>query len=322
MLHRLRLAQKGEYREQFNPARLADAIAMCRHDWDHFKGSKASMPADGSRQWLPHQLAAALQRCGRRPRAVPQESVLSAESLNAAGTDNLAVGPRPQPMTQRAHALGASCHFRRSEDVQVVVTGRCGPRTLQEFLTHPVAAGACVVTRPAPRSPVGRASRHLQNLPFWVWRILRVFDPGAALPPNSKHLAAAVQPTYEAHLYCTKTAGNMSGPWKPCWDAQDEVIFLYTPEEKANKKARKEEVPVLSSGSSGSAGAPAAAAKAAAAGGGSEPPVQRIVHVPLVAFLRPNNLIGGGFMLSVAGRIPNFVRDHTQSVVAAVAPTD
>jgi hypothetical protein len=81
-------------------------------------------------------------------------------------------------------------------------------------------------------------------------------------------------------------------------------------------------VPVLSSGSSGSAGTPAAAAKAAAAGGGSEPPVQRVVHVPLVAFLRPNNLIGGGFMLRVAGRIPNFVRDHTQSVVAAVAPTD
>jgi hypothetical protein len=59
VLKKLRALQRGDYCDQFSAERLADAIAMCDRNWEHFRDSRAAMPADGRRLMLPHQLAEA-----------------------------------------------------------------------------------------------------------------------------------------------------------------------------------------------------------------------------------------------------------------------
>ena len=70
-MDRLRRVARGEYKEQFSEERLADAIAMCQRDWSHSAESSGSMPSDGSRQWLPHELAAKMRADGKRAAVVP-----------------------------------------------------------------------------------------------------------------------------------------------------------------------------------------------------------------------------------------------------------
>ena len=200
VLRKFRQVRAGPYAEQFSEARLADAIAMCKRDWSHFSKSCGALPADGSRQWMPHQLAAEMRRRGvlgvRGVRVT--ESVGSASSAGAVGFDP---ATQPEPLQQRAHVLGRSLQLARSTDMQLVAGIAGGPRTAEEFKVSPVAAGSCVITRPATKTRLALLAPALQGLPFWVWRILRVIDPGSALPANSRRLAAADVIVFEAHLY-------------------------------------------------------------------------------------------------------------------------
>ncbi len=247
------------------------------------------------------ELPKALQRAGKRrvgvllprvvdPAAVPESSV--------------SMGPSPMvvaapPLAQRAHQLSQQFHIARAADVELSAGTSTVPRSAEAFRHNPVAPGCFVVTRPAPKSPLGRASKSLRQLPFWVWRVLRVFDPGSALPANTLHLEAAVQPTYEAHLYCPVGGGSMSRPLRPVWDVQGETAFLRTPAEKAAKAAK--------------------AARKGPHGQASGGPAR--VHTPLTAFLRTDNLIGGGFPLTVTSRLPQVVRTYVSEVVAEVCAT-
>ena len=60
----------GPFKDQFSTQRLADAMALCDRCWGHFAAADGQMPADGSRQWLPRQLGAALRECGKRARSI------------------------------------------------------------------------------------------------------------------------------------------------------------------------------------------------------------------------------------------------------------
>ena len=288
---------------------MADAVAMTKRDWGHFQGRKGSMPADGSRQWLPHELAAELQRRRLRPPMGSAQhlraAVASSGSLSRSSGSSEQPVPdieplaTPLPMAQRARALGEVCGLARARGVQLLPSASGGPKTVAEFLHYPVAAGSCVITRPAPKSPVGKASSRLQMLPFWVWRVLSVFDVGAELPQNSMHLDKATQPTYEAQLYCPKSGAvrgvnAMGGPMEPCWDERHVTTFLRTPDEKAARKLNK--------------------LKWSKQGKRSRRPTTDLptkkVLFPLRALLRPGNLAGGGFMLTASGRVPEKIRRH------------
>ena len=238
VLDRLRRVARGEFKEQFSEERLADAIAMCQRDWSHFATSSGAMPIDGSRQWLPHELAAKMRAAGKRAALVPGVPAGRPRPLVSPEPFDATPAARPPPMNQFAHALAKSAQLARAPDVALVVSAGRAARSAEEFVRAPVAAGCCVVTRPAPKSLLGRASRRLAELPFWVWRVLRVFDPGSALPANSRHAAQAVDPTYEAHLYCPSAGVQMSAPMRPCWDVQNEQVFLATPAEKQALRGR------------------------------------------------------------------------------------
>ena len=62
----LQKATKDAYREQFSASRLADAIGVLEHRWDHFN-DKA----------MPHELAA----CMREDRTLGDSAVESAKSV-------------------------------------------------------------------------------------------------------------------------------------------------------------------------------------------------------------------------------------------------
>ena len=93
----------------------------------------------------------------------------------------------------------------------------------------------------------------------------------------------------------------MTAPMRPCWDMQSEQVFLATPAEKQAIRGRPR-------GSSGRLGRKRKRSPEAE------------VHVPLTAFLRPGNLVGGGFSLSASERVPAIVRDYVASVLSGDAP--
>jgi hypothetical protein len=301
VLRHLERLTRGDYQQQFTPQRMADAMALTRHDLGHFASCKGTVPPGSCRFWLPTQLAQLLRERGLRSSAASAASGRPYTSASApTAVTDLSPSVRPPPMSQRLHVLRDIHHFTRASDVELVASAGSRPRIVEDFARAPVAVGCCVLTWAAPKSPLGRASNHLRGQRFWVWRIIRIFDPGATLPQNSRHVAAALEPTYEAHLY-SPTSNSYSSPVRPCWDVVDERIFLRTPAEKAARAAKKA---VRTRSRSPRHGPPPDA----------DPiPLGRSIHTPLVAFLRPDNLVGGGFMLSASNRIPTVARSYADS---------
>ncbi len=282
VLRDLLKAKEGKFKDQFSPARLADAIAVCQGNWSHFHESAGALPAQ--RQLIPPELALNMQRRGLRnisgsvARRGPEPAV-------GQGWAESNLSARPPPMRQRLHTLAAVNGISHAPNVTVAPPfGGSQPKTLEEFRQRPIAAGMYVLTHAAPSSRAGRASAKLRELTFWVWKVLWVYDPGAMLPPNSLHLAQGAFTCYEAHLHVPAHGTSWSKAVRPIWDVQSEAQFLYTREEKAARRAGTQS----SRRTLGQA-------------------ETKRIHVPLVAMLRRDNILGGGFLLTSAGRVPAIV---------------
>ncbi len=78
VLKKLAAATKRPYNEQFAENRLADAIAICQHEWSNFNTSGGRLQAD--RRWLPSELAAQMKRDGLRGLQSPVPAVRSSSS--------------------------------------------------------------------------------------------------------------------------------------------------------------------------------------------------------------------------------------------------
>jgi hypothetical protein len=166
------------------------------------------------------------------------------------------------------------------------VRARCTP---EEFAASPIVAGCMVLTRPARHCALAKQSPSLAALPYWAWRIHRVMKIGAPLPANSRHIQNTVGATFEAHLYCPE-GGQMSGIMQPLWDVQPETLFLSTVAEKRGEGPKRKKDPENH---------------------------RSLVHVPILAFLRPENIVGGGFQLSRVGRLPPTAMDYAVAAIAA-----
>jgi len=78
VLQKLETATKGPFKHQFSQNRLADAIAMCQHQWSHFSTSGGRLQAD--RRWLPSELAAQMKQDGCRGLQSPVQAVRASSS--------------------------------------------------------------------------------------------------------------------------------------------------------------------------------------------------------------------------------------------------
>ena len=86
--------------------------------------------------------------------------------------------------------------------------------------------------------------------------------------------------TYEAQLYVAMDPESKSSIFKALWDKMAEAHFLKTPKEKENMTGRDR----------------------------AEDPGAPKILVPLMAMLRPDNIVVGGFMLTDTQRLPKVVR--------------
>ena len=295
-------ASKGMFKEQYEK-RLVDAIAVCEERWSHFDTSSGALPQHGRRQWLPAQLAVDMSRKHLRRLGTTAASMTTAATNPALlaevgqGWSESQIGQRPPPLCQRLHTLDRIHGIAHGPDVVVSQPfGGAQRATFQEFLQRPMAAGMYVVSRAAPSSRVGRASPKLRNLAYWVWKILRAYDPGAALPPNSNHWHSGQIASYEAHLHAPAKGRS----WKnqvvrPVWDVQSEMQYLLTPAEKAARRR-------ASQGDAANASRHAANASRPPSGSAAKK-----IHVPLAAMLRQDNIVGGPFLLTCGQRMPQIV---------------
>ena len=184
-------------------------------------------------------------------------------------------------MRQRYHSLGNIHGVVRGSNVSVSIpTSQVQAKTVAELEARPVVAGTYVITLPAPSSTLARTCRGLQDVQFWLWKVLRVLQPGDALPANTRHATTASTTTYESQLHVNVAPLLKNQPFKPLWDKMAEAHFLKTHKEKVR---------------------------------GTQPsstadPQSPKMHVPLIAMLRPENIICGGFTLTATQRLPAVAR--------------
>ena len=139
----------GQFREQFSASRLADAIAVLEHNWDHFN-DKAMPP---NRKWLPHELAARMRADGKLGDiAASLESVRSVEAQFRANYPTLLPPPVAAAMRQRSHSLADVLGVRRGDGIDVVAMRGATPQSDAQFEARPRLAGCFVMTFPSPNS--------------------------------------------------------------------------------------------------------------------------------------------------------------------------
>ena len=233
LLKKLESVERGPWSQQLTSERLADAKAICRRDWAHFRESKAQLPEDGHLQWLPHQLALKVIRARKAKSSV--ESWVSVESGLAMPTlpqsmravfPELDLGRRPRALQQRFHKLGDLHGIARGDQVELHM-GSLGERisSVEQFIRNKIKPGTCVVTHTASSSPLGRLQPDLASLPYWVWRVLRVIDRGDPLPVDGLGRATgAMSRTYEAQLL-KPADGRMTSSLMPLWDPRSTSLL-------------------------------------------------------------------------------------------------
>ncbi len=170
----------------------------------------------------------------------------------------------------------------------------------QEFEAANVFVGSFVITRCAASCPLAKQCPTIAQLPFWVFVVHAHVPPGGEIRERKAHVTVADEDVYEAQLYTPEDGGtDMRQPLSACWEANVKAFWMKTQAEKDS-------------------------------GAAAEPPRKRIrlgnlrprtkepslgpkdvasvkARKPITTHLRPGNLIGGGFALTRAMRVPAYI---------------
>ena len=304
----------GKFKEQFSPERMRDAMAINARDWDSFKDSSGKMPEDGSRSMLPDELIAIMRHRGVRQKRVFQPNVNQIDE--DAPLSQLAPAKKHLSIPRQMYRVDAGgMGITRGHGVKIAVRYGKQPKSKAEFKNRPVNVGCFVATRAIPSSTVGRANAHLAAMNVWIWRVAKAFAPGELLPTRLDGKMSSDVPVYLGHLHgpARKAAASLLGPLRPYYHESTEE-YMMTEQEKRLKKSR-------SSPADGSRAIPRGGAPPAAAKGKRVMNFKRMrKHIlknnerksrnndaPATCLLRPANIIGGGFMLTGAFRVPKIV---------------
>ena len=211
-------------------------------------------------------------------------------------------------VAQKRHSGAEMFGLSRGPSVGLCTTGSRAPRDIG-FQARLVTPGSFVITRPAPSGPWAKSAPDLPKLDFWLWQVVRVMQPGQPVPGFSKPSESF---TYEAHLQQPANGKSVKGRWTKCF-VDHRPAFMRTEAEKAEQKAasrfwqghnKKTSVPSVLSGQQH-------ARAAAASGRGYKCTTNReALLAPLSCYLRPGNIIGGGFALSATGVVPQWVHSY------------
>ena len=353
--HALEKLARGPWKEQFTTERLADALAVCRQDWSHFAQSAGAMPR--ARSMMPAALGKALASQGlraQRPQSTPpsvswgswrSSGSASGAGAAAAGEDQVErSGAQASAIRQRHHALAGVHGVQRGPGIPVTTPfGGRQAQSTEEFSERPVWLGACVLTKAAPSSPLGRKSSKLARLPYWVWKVLQVFEPGQELPATSAQRSCDTT-CFQAQLMITDRV-DMKQPWREVWDKRAHAIFLLTAEEKAASSARKRKRQDSAEASGSHQAPPPLPPPPLPPLAPPRPPPPPLpppppppppppvpppgrarkrdrqeasasCRAPVVAMLRPGNVLGGGFLLTATRRLPAIAHTYLRTVSA------
>lgn len=122
VLHNLQKALTGMFKDHFR-GRLGDAIALCQHNWHHFKDSPGEIPE--RRRLTPIELFLHMKNANVR-RGTPETSGTSVTAFPAAaardGWLEATLSTRPPPMRQRTHMLAEVNGVPRSARSPLVVS--------------------------------------------------------------------------------------------------------------------------------------------------------------------------------------------------------
>ena len=315
---------KGTFAKQFTPERLADAIAMSERNWSHFSSSKGELPA-----WarvLPHHLGVELQRQGLRHSRPQPKSMMSSESMGSLVSPKLMMSPdyaqeerearlldtiepqvQPRALKIRSHGAADIYGFQQGQRLTSMVSSARGPSD-EDFAKRLVMVGSFVLTRTASSSHWAKASAKLRELDYWMWHIVKLFEPGESLPGFTK---TEVVHTCEAHLYQPVDKQGVQGRWDKVW-SKFGPTFLRTGKEKRKRERASQKkfhkVFKKQVGKRKLQNRKTMPRRTSTEG----PQKVRPLHVPLRSYLRPDNIIGGGFMLTPGRRIPRFVHSYWQ----------
>ena len=328
VVQELQKVSQGKFGKQFTPERVADAIAMSERNWAHFSASKGELPTWA--RTLPHHLGSELRRRGLRHNITkpmqPMESFTSPKSMMSAeyveeqreASLLASMDPQVQPraLKFRDHSAADVYGFQRGDRLTMMPSHAKGPSD-QEFLNRHVMVGTFVLTRSATRSHWAKASVSLRRLDFWLWHIVKVYEPGTPLPGFTKTKADY---TYEAHLFQPVDKRGVEGRWEQVWSVGGPT-FLRTAGEKHKRKQKtlkKVLKPLRRLRSTPFVGAKVGKRKPkdrpAMLKRASSDKIQkeRPLRMPLRSYLRPDNIIGGGFTLTPTRRIPRFAYSYWQ----------
>ena len=303
---------------QFTEQRMADAKAMCERNWGHFQDTPGELlfaranvlqmfagpcflnatkqpcfflpakelPADGRLNLLPSELARKLLETGKRG-MVPLRATTNVESGPSRALARCMEYDKTKNARQRTHSMADYYGIDRGEGVQLVASYGTQPRTTEAFLSQAVATGGFVATRAAQNSALKQMIPDLELMPYWVWQILRIYQPGESVQHRDGKATVATEPVYEAQIFVAASPETVQGKLQACWEIQAGGAFLRTAEEKQKRQVNK---------FWGKKRKTTAADK------------QARFKLPLTAFLRPANVVGGGFHLTPARQLPAYVR--------------
>ena len=152
VLKKFHALRKSNYAEQLSSERLADAIAMCERDWQHFKDSEGERQAD--MMMLPHELAMKMKAMDSAssssagPASLESDGQRSAE--RAVAEYHLDDDPRVvhKAVKQREHAGSDAYGFARGSHIPAAASSTRTP-TDREFAARRIFPGSFVITRPA-----------------------------------------------------------------------------------------------------------------------------------------------------------------------------
>ncbi|CAE8653696.1 unnamed protein product [Polarella glacialis] len=285
---KLRKLSQGLLQGQFSAARLADATAMCERNWGHFQNSGGELPADGRRSLLPAELAAKMLADGKRGMVlVPTTSCMPLASGSAGSLLELVGKEQIGMPRQRVHTMADYFCLARGRDVPLVALYGQQPRTDAAFLAQSPAVGGYVATRRATHSALAQACPQLKRMPFWVWRVLHAYQPGDSFPRPVQGLLVATEPVFEAQVHAASDPDTCRGSLEPCWEELAGGQVMRTMAAKLKARARRQLFQQQ--------------------GGKRNIDKSDNLLIPLTAFLRPGNLIGGGFHVTPARHVPGYV---------------